>query len=273
MNNLHIIANALGFTPDNNDIDKYQNILNNNRTVIYNSIINKFNELTTNFKHSSVNYMVYFILSVLTKPTSNDNSYIPDLDYYRETNINTSILMLINQNIINYLTSGNIKLILNHLIYSSNMNADYKDIITNILNILDNNQLFIIMSITDEQRNYIMLNLRFHSIKLYNIEDNEGNDFMYKHYNFINTEDIQKEINYLESQYTQQNKMNYFILTINKLFNGNYGIIHLRNNLNLNYYQLSYCLYYMSHKKFTIDERFHKFVKVLSYEQINYIGV
>ena len=271
MNIISIFGNILGFTPDNNDNDRYQIIMNGDRSSLYDTILSNFNQLNETLQHSSMNYMVYYILSVLTKRSA--NSYIPDLDCNRSSNISEGITSLIEEHILEYLTDGQIKLILTYFMDYVNMNIGCRTTVTKILDVLNKHQLFAIMSITNERRNYIILDLHNHACILYGIHDIDGEDFNYKHYDFTNDERIDEELNHLEAQYTQQHKTNYFITAINKLFNGDVGIIPQWNDTGMEYQKLAYCLYYMTHTRMSINERFSKFVKVLSYEQITYVGV
>ena len=228
-----IFGNALGFTFDNNDNDRYQIIMNGDRTSLYNAILNKINSLNETLQHSSLTYMVYYIVGILTKQSM--VGYIPDLDCNREVNISIGIKSLVQEGILQYLTQGQVKLIINYFIDFTNENVGIGTTISKILDVLDKHQLFTIMSITNERRNYIILDLHNHSCVLFNIMDIDGEDYNYKHYDFQLDERVDEEIKYLETQYNAQNKRDYFSSSINKLLNADIGIIPQWNDTSMKY--------------------------------------
>jgi hypothetical protein len=81
-----------------------------------------------------------------------------------------------------------------------------------------------------------------------------------------------QEVVSMENEYTPQNKFDYFEFAINKVYNSTFGVSSLGSEVGLSHEQLAFCIYYVSHPTMTLEERFNKFVKVLTLKQIYHIG-
>ena len=245
----------------------YNKIINNQRNEIYYYIEDELYNVNKNLQYCGINYFVYYIFNCLIKT----NNYHQDFQF---------IDTLVNEGYITYLTDGNIKLITNELNNLSNDNSDVLATLVNILNILTNEQLFIILNANYGYSNnnqngnnyYYHQNLTNKGSTLYNLESINGDDYIYKHYNGVDNPEKDYTINHLENNYNTQNKKDYFSYAITKLYNSNNGIIH-NNNLMISNDQLKFLLYYIDFPGMDINDKFIKFCRVLTNEQLIYIGV
>jgi hypothetical protein len=247
---------------DNNVLDIYNKISNNRKNEIFNLILNNFNQFNKNFQNCGVDYLVYLIFTKLIK----------------HKNIERYIKILNEEGYINFLNSGNIKLIINYLSNYTNDNVEVFETIINILNILDNTQLFIILSskYIDSNGNsqFEYNNLINRGSELYNIQTIDGNDFYSKYFNYIQSPEKENEVEHLVSIYSTQEKLDYFSFAINKLFNSNIGVINIEySNTSMNLNSLAFAIYYIGNCQMTLEERFKKFTNVITYEQLVYVGV
>lgn len=270
------VANEFNFEIDNNVNDLYNVINNGSRNLSYIKILNQFKNLNNEAQYySSINYLVYLILSTFTHNTH--HTYNEMLDVYLNNNINETIKNFVDEGYIKYLTQGDIKniiLILTSL--TNNNNSLYNtNKITDILDVLSNEQLFVLLNMRNMNDSTPFINNLFsNSCILYNIYDIYGNDYYNIHYNFeYGNIEKDNQINYLHLQYDNNNKVDYFHFAINKLFNSNYGVTNLNNNTGMTYNQLAFCLYYINNATLNLDERFSKFVNILTLQQLTYIGV
>lgn len=273
MDFINRVAELFNIHVDNELMDMFNKINNNQRNIIYNVIIQQVENTTEPNQYCCLNFLTFLIISTFTK--NKHHPYCPILDNYRDNNISQCIDDLVNEEYISYINQGEIKLILLEL-YNQNDNKSITDRIISILDILSNKQLYIIMNIEGSGYNgeSLVNKLIFNSQNLYMVNDVLGNDYYNLHFDFeLGNDEKEEEINHLEKVYNENDMINYFCFSINKLFNSDIGITSLRPNIGMTRYQLAYCLYYCNHPLMNIQERFHKFVNVLTLEQLIYVGV
>jgi hypothetical protein len=275
MDFINVLAELFGFEVTNNILTMYNYINNNQRNIVYRDITNQIENVTDANQYSSINYLVYLIISTLTY--NNHHTYSQFLDSFRDKTVNSSMIKLVEEEFVKYLTQGQIKLIMLQLYSNINENNSVINNIINILDVLSNEQLFIIMNINGDinnnNGNSLVSNIVQNSHNFYMVADINGNDYYNLHFEFENNNNKDDEIRHLENVYNDNDMNTYFHFAINKLFNSDCGIRILNRNIGMTHHQLSFCLYYCNHPTMTISERFHKFINVLSLEQLVYIGV
>lgn len=276
MNFINRVAELFKFEINNNILDINNKINNQQRNIIYNSIIQQVENVNEPNQYCALSYLTYLILSTFTK--NFHHPYCANLDYNRDENVSSCINKLVNEKYINYITQGKIKLILMEL-YNKDENTLVSECITNILDYLSNRQLFIIMNINDKD-NYegtpLLFSIITNSHNLYGMLPRviDGINYYNLYFDFEYDNEVKNnQVLHLENVYNEQDMLSYFNFAINKLFNSDCGIITLNDDIGMSHRQLAFCIYYCNHPTLPTKEKFHKFVNVLNLDQILYVGV
>jgi hypothetical protein len=270
VNELELIFN---FDIDNNTIEEFNTIKDGRRNVIISQLVQQLNGNVNEAQGiSSINYLVYIIISTLTNNQHHCANNI--IENYRPTYINEDVENLVRNGHMTYLTQGQIKQILVCANEITNDNYSYDDMFCDILDVLTDEQFFFILHINDQPAKPLIKHLFNGACNAYGLVDIYANDYYTLNYNFeIGNDEKEEEIRHLESVYDENDMSKYFHFTINKLFNSDCGITTLGAELGMSYEQLLWCIYYMTNTQLCLSERFHKFVNVLTLEQITYVGV
>ena len=273
MDFINEMSRIFQFEINNNVIETFNTIKDKHRNVITAQLVQQFNGNVNEAQSvSSINYLLYLIISTLTK----NNHHLENdvIDNHRNTTINGEVNRLVENGHMTHLTQGQIKSIILCVNEIGNDNNSYTDILCSILDVLTDEQYLFILYIDDVQGNSLIKNLYKNASIAYDIKDIYANDYYTLHYNFeIGNDEKDAEISHLENVYDNNDMSTYYHFTINKLFNSDCGIIALDSELGMTYKQLLWCIYYMTNTQLNLTEKFHKFCNVLHLEQLTYVGV
>lgn len=258
---------------------------------IYN--INNVNNVNNEKKqHNMICYLSYVIITLFTNHEHDissidtydilDNQYInSDVNYEDNNNYNNiyqnnSKLVYMVKNIYNL---GYLDIILNHnklhyilsvLHLYANNEIEFMETLTKLFESLNYYQIVFLCLIknTNNERIVHYLTCYDNENPLYFINGNFNNI----QYNYVVSDNKENIINYLNGLYTPEEKLDYLSFGIKKIYCSDFGLSKSINVCLFNN-QLQYLLKYITDRTMTVSERFDKYCNILSYNQLNYVGI
>lgn len=262
--------------------DIYNTLISNNNDIsmiiesqIFNYIYKNPNIYNERYQTYVISYLSFLIMRLFTQ-----HNYVePIIDIYDDethTNCNNKskyyniVKTLNNKNYNIFMTPNDVKRLIISASNFGESKTSFNSTITDIFNILTPEQIIILSTINDSLGNNILETITSNdpdSILYYD----QNIDIIHTLENINITQTHLDDINYLNSVYNYQDKINYFHFSINKLYHNDVGIMR-NSSIVINSQQLQKLLFIISSTS-NIETKFTTFCKQLSYKQLGYIGV
>lgn len=260
----------------------YNSLISNNnhssifvQDKIFNSIYKNSNIYNEQYQTHIISYLTYLIIRLFT-PHNYEEENIDVYDVEMSTYyINKSKYYNIVKNLKDkhhdiFMTSGDVKQIIMASINFGEKQLSFNDTIIQIFNILTPEQITVLATIKDILGRDI----------LDTIISNDPDSCLYYKPNVDQfsilkstnvTQEHNDEINYLVSVYNYQDKIKYFHFAIDKLYYQDVGVMR-DSSIIINSELLQKLLFTISSTS-NVQSKFTTFCKLLSCEQLTYIGV
>jgi hypothetical protein len=268
---------------------------NNNefkKIFVEDEILHKINDInfiinSNNVKrqHNMINYLSYLIITLFNNHTHDMtsidlydisvNQYI-DNDVHYDDNVNTSKLIMKIKNIYNLgyneilLNESQLNIILSLIQKYANDDITFHQTLSKLFTTLNYYQLLFMYCIKNTNNEKIIEQLKCYDQQSV-LYFNNGN-FNNINYDYVNSQEKNDAIEYLKNVYNSNEITDYLSFSIKKLYLDNFCILK-DNNVCIFNNQLQYLIKIMSDNTMNPSERFSKFCNILTFKQLNYIGV